>query len=147
MSRKSFEERIAAKDAGVSYENIQFTQPLDQEIQALQKRTADKFNWHVADAFLRSKLVGLAFSHVGFKVSATSKQLFVNLIPQISDVAEQVQQLVALVAAESGFDVDEVFAAQEVWLEESKAIYAKYNPAEGVDVPTFNASPSIGPAN
>jgi hypothetical protein len=116
-SEQTKAERNAAQSAGTKYEDVQFSQPYDQAIQALQKRTALKYSWEVADVFLALTGIESAFADIAGIVGGAAG---LRILPQVNAITFGIGVLQTVIGKKAGF-------TQESWDEALTAYSAEFS--------------------
>jgi hypothetical protein len=135
---KAATQRSEARVQGVSYEDIVFTEPFDIEAQALQKATAAKVGWRLADAFLTIALLEREFAALGSLHS--NRVPLAESVPVVTRIDRSINHLVGLIVEAEGRSHEEIDVALIEYKTQHKALTDKY-------FSVVNITPSTAPQN
>jgi hypothetical protein len=121
---KAATQRSEARVQGVSYEDIVFTEPFDIEAQALQKATAAKVGWRLADAFLTITLLEREFAALGTLHS--NRVPLADVVPVITHIDQGINHLIGLLVEAEGLSHEEIDVALAEYKPQHKALTDKY---------------------
>lgn len=126
MATVSTAKEVRESNPEVAYEDQVFTEPFDIEVQAIQKATAAKVGWRLADAFLYFALVQKGFGALG-KLHFNA-DVVRDALPVIVRLDTDISGILTLLIAAEGKDIETTWADLNSYLAQFKATNAKYFP-------------------